>query len=273
MAVPVITLESNKDGRDIVIGDLHGMVNVLNTLLAQVGFDPRRDRVISVGDLIDRGAQNEQAIALLDEPWFFAVKGNHEQMLIDAVDFEASRQHWFEQGGAWACDLSQAQLLTYAKRLDALPYALEFNSGKLRVGVVHAEVPEGMSWQSLKTTLTTQSQNTEQARRKAILQENVMWSRTRFNNKRESIVEDIDFVVVGHSIVCKEGILGNTCYIDTGAYLAQAYNDNVVNSDVYLTAAIIKNGAISFHRTRSFSVVKIPEYSAAKLKKEAISNG
>ena len=45
----------NADGRDFVVGDLHGMYAVLERALESVGFAPDRDRLFSVGDLIDPG--------------------------------------------------------------------------------------------------------------------------------------------------------------------------------------------------------------------------
>ena len=45
----------NESGRDFVIGDLHGMTEFLFKLLDYVCFDPAKDRLFSVGDLIDRG--------------------------------------------------------------------------------------------------------------------------------------------------------------------------------------------------------------------------
>jgi len=45
----------NHQGRDFVIGDLHGCLPLLHRLLDHVRFDPAGDRVFSTGDLIDRG--------------------------------------------------------------------------------------------------------------------------------------------------------------------------------------------------------------------------
>jgi serine/threonine protein phosphatase 1 len=41
-------------GRDFVLGDLHGTTDLLRLLMEHVAFDPKKDRLFSVGDLIDR---------------------------------------------------------------------------------------------------------------------------------------------------------------------------------------------------------------------------
>ena len=52
----------NRTGRDFVVGDVHGMFSALRELLAVAGFDDRRDRLFSVGDLIDRGPDSRGSL-------------------------------------------------------------------------------------------------------------------------------------------------------------------------------------------------------------------
>ncbi len=42
-----------------VVGDLHGCYTNLMNKLDTIGFDNKKDLLISVGDLVDRGAENE----------------------------------------------------------------------------------------------------------------------------------------------------------------------------------------------------------------------
>jgi len=51
----ICKLPTNQAGKDYVIGDLHGCYELLERLLDAVGFDKSKDRLFSVGDLIDRG--------------------------------------------------------------------------------------------------------------------------------------------------------------------------------------------------------------------------
>lgn len=78
-------LNKNFKGRDFVVGDLHGCFNQLSQLLAHVNFSTATDRLISVGDLIDRGPNSLDCLRLLQEPWFHAVIGNHEDMAIKTI--------------------------------------------------------------------------------------------------------------------------------------------------------------------------------------------
>ena len=73
-------------GRDLVIGDLHGHFDTLEHALAALAFDTARDRLFSVGDLIDRGPRSRDAIEWLTAGRFAgAVRGNHELMMVDAL--------------------------------------------------------------------------------------------------------------------------------------------------------------------------------------------
>ena len=75
----------NQRGRDFVVSDLHGRLDRLDYRLEQQGFDPERDRLFAVGDLVDRGDNSAALVERLEERWFFSVLGNHELMLLDAL--------------------------------------------------------------------------------------------------------------------------------------------------------------------------------------------
>ncbi|GDG88624.1 serine/threonine-specific protein phosphatase 1 [Escherichia coli] len=68
-----------------VVGDLHGCYTNLMKKLETIGFDTKKDLLISVGDLVDRGAENVECLELITFPWFRAVRGNHEHMMIDGL--------------------------------------------------------------------------------------------------------------------------------------------------------------------------------------------
>jgi predicted phosphodiesterase len=102
-------LEANEKGRDFVIGDLHGAYSCLERALEGVNFDPTIDRLISVGDLVDRGPENERCLRLIKQPWFHAVRGNHEQMMIEYFNNDPMGQYWFMNGGMWGYQHSVEQ--------------------------------------------------------------------------------------------------------------------------------------------------------------------
>jgi len=71
----IVSQPANTLGRDFIVGDLHGCRSLLEDLLAEVAFDGARDRLFSVGDLVDRGPDSEGCLELLKEPWFYPVLG------------------------------------------------------------------------------------------------------------------------------------------------------------------------------------------------------
>ena len=70
----VLRFGLNEDGRDFVVGDIHGMFQHLTELLEQIEFDEGSDRLFSVGDLVDRGPESHRALEWLDKPWFYERK-------------------------------------------------------------------------------------------------------------------------------------------------------------------------------------------------------
>lgn len=132
-------LPTNTIGKDYIIGDLHGHVDMLYDALDHRRFDPLVDRVIAVGDIIDRGPASEECILLLDQPWFHSVKGNHEQFA-EHSHLHYVRQNWFKYGGTWAVNvLGTDRWIEYRDTLAALPTAIVVGEGDQRYNVVHAE--------------------------------------------------------------------------------------------------------------------------------------
>lgn len=103
--VTELQLEPNDEGRDFIIGDLHGCFDILQSKLNEVDFDKTKDRLFSVGDIIDRGPDSEKCLELLYESWFFATIGNHELMFLTYMgEYYSSIQSssdFLRNGGNW----------------------------------------------------------------------------------------------------------------------------------------------------------------------------
>jgi len=75
-----------------VIGDIHGRPKLLDQLLYNVPWDIRHDKIVFLGDLIDRGSDVPGCVEhVLDlcganPERVICLRGNHEQMLLDFVD-------------------------------------------------------------------------------------------------------------------------------------------------------------------------------------------
>lgn len=195
--------EQNKQGRDFIIGDLHGHLDLLNERLEEVGFDKSKDRLFSTGDLIDRGPQSLECLKLVLEPWFFAVRGNHEQMMFDSLITRNPRwwDTWMYNGGDWidSCDIGEVTALAVEVE-KRMPLWMEVETEQRVIGIVHAEPPE--DWIDIEE----ESVN------------HLVWSRNKINRVDKSEVESISVVYCGHTPLREVVQLGNVRYIDTGAF-------------------------------------------------------
>jgi len=71
-------------GRTIVIGDVHGCADELGDLLAKLRVNSQ-DRLIQVGDLVNRGPDSARCVQIAQENGFELVLGNHELRLLNGV--------------------------------------------------------------------------------------------------------------------------------------------------------------------------------------------
>ena len=89
-------------GRTIAIGDIHGCARALEALLAAI--QPQaNDTLIPLGDYVDRGPDSrgviEQVLALQKQCRLIPLLGNHEIMLLDALENGAEGAGWLQYGG------------------------------------------------------------------------------------------------------------------------------------------------------------------------------
>lgn len=219
-------LSPNTRGEDYVVGDIHGHFSVLEAALSHIGFDVHRDRLLSVGDLVDRGPESYRAADFLGQPWLFAVRGNHEQMMLDAVGDEAvdpgARALWYQNGGRWFDDVSDRQAAVLLSAIGALPYALAVERADGRqVGVVHADLPAPRWATAMAAMADADDEST-------VLQ-HTLWSRERASAVRACLdgrrprggmdIAGIDRVFFGHTPMPAAIAWGHTRWLDTGVFL------------------------------------------------------
>lgn len=88
--------------RTLVIGDIHGCYELLNKLLQKVNFQKNQDRIIFIGDYIDRGPEARKVLDLVMElvnEGAIALLGNHEEMFVAAYENFNHITPWILNGG------------------------------------------------------------------------------------------------------------------------------------------------------------------------------
>lgn len=199
-----VTLPPNMQGRDYLLGDLHGEFDALEEELKKVKFNPKTDRVISVGDLIDRGPNSHACLALVDQPWFFATRGNHEAMLLDA-EFEGKVAMWVANGGEWYLELTEAQKEQCVKWALSMPLAITLNlANGGRIGICHAEWP-GEDWAFVG-----------EAVRDLFAAQAMLWGRRVISKEAHQQDQSAVLTVHGHTPIDAPKRLGSALFIDTG---------------------------------------------------------
>ena len=215
----VARFAKNDKGRDFVVGDIHGMYDHLRQLLERVDFDEQRDRVFSVGDLVDRGPLSHEALDWLDKPWFYACRGNHEQFAIDSEDSEQHDLWVNHNGGGWWLNVDAERQEAFRDQFRELPMALEVETENGVVGIVHADVPPFLGWDQFIELLQTNN-------RDAVLY--AMWSRNRISGSCSTmpVGGGVERVYCGHTPTRQTVQIDNVYYIDTGAaYVYDGYQD------------------------------------------------
>ncbi|MBP0591538.1 metallophosphoesterase [Paraburkholderia sp. LEh10] len=228
----------NDSGRDFVVGDIHGCFTQLRKELEARGFDPRRDRLFAVGDLVDRGPESDGLLEAVERFGIKSVKGNHEDVIVRWHNGEEQSLSLLSNGADWLLDRADDRgwVSALARYMAALPYLIEIETAHGLVGIVHADSPVS-DWRVLVSQIERETADGK-TRRKAI------WSRTRWktyqshpapsrntlrgllDRAKHSVraqthaagrIENVTAVIVGHTPVPTVTAKDNVINIDTGA--------------------------------------------------------
>lgn len=245
----ILRLPRNQTGRDFVVGDIHGHFDEFEQLLQQIRFNPASDRMLCVGDYIDRGPHSERALYYLEQDWFFSVRGNHEAMLAAARDYEPGvYELWMRNGGEWAEKIEEDVLDQFADIYEELPYVIEVEGEHGKIGVVHADVPPFDSWDDFTDALEADS--LDEKAMQAMLWSRATYRRLRLTRLYPGIYEKptmtgVHSVYLGHSIVAQATRFGSYCFIDTGAYANGQLTVVDINSEEIFSMGVM-NFAVGY---------------------------
>ncbi|KAF7586533.1 hypothetical protein BBP40_008705 [Aspergillus hancockii] len=90
--------------RLVIVGDVHGMKRSLEALLEKVSFDKGKgDHLILVGDLVNKGPDSPGVIDLAVELGASAVRGNHDNAVLDAAVEINAGDNPMHAGGTTNC--------------------------------------------------------------------------------------------------------------------------------------------------------------------------
>jgi serine/threonine protein phosphatase 1 len=154
--------------------------------------------------LIDRGPNSHACLALVDHPWFFATRGYHEAMLLEA-EFEGKLAMWMANGGEWYMGLSETQKERCVKWALSMPLAITLllPDGR-KIGVCHAEWPES-DWafvgEAVRDMIATQA---------------MLWGRRILSKEKAQTDLTASLTVHGHTPIDAPRRLGTALFIDTG---------------------------------------------------------
>jgi len=186
-----IELQSALDRGDRVwvIGDVHGHSDALENLITEIDPNPG-DRIVLMGDLIDRGPDSRMVIRIAQERAdTFVIRGNHEDWALNEIDQNQSKTwtanlDWLIAGGKQCLDSysnadGELNLENWNHDLEwmmSMPHCLLLDDWIL----VHAGLEPGVE---------LESQDPKQ----------LMWIRDEFHAATEP-VDPRRSVVFGHSI-------------------------------------------------------------------------
>lgn len=207
--------------RVYAVGDVHGRADLLARMLARIDADREAragaDRSVEVflGDYIDRGPQSREVIDMLIEReqagGAICLLGNHEDMLLRALESPALMGDWLNNGGretlmAYGVAPSPVKgvYALHAELLEALPAShrafLEGLRQSFECGdyfFVHAGVDPEVPLDQQRT-------------------EDLLWIRSRFLEYTGPLSK---VIVHGHTPRTQPEIGGYRINIDTGAYI------------------------------------------------------
>lgn len=238
-AAPAFTAPVAPEQPFVAIGDIHGRADLLGELDRQLETECPGWPVVFLGDYVDRGDHSRDVLDMLmsvsetDTPPVRCLMGNHERMLLDALDDpEHAAPRWLRNGGLQvlagfgiaAPRGAGAEPEALRDMRDALAEAM----GAARIAWLRARP---LSWRNGNVWALHAGADPHQPL-EAQSDEALLWGHPAF---RRDARRDGQWVVHGHTIVERPQATDGRIAVDTGAYVTGR-----------LSAALIDHGEVRF---------------------------
>lgn len=232
--------DENIIGRDFVVGDLHGCLDEFNHALQLLNFDKTKDRMFSVGDLIDRGSNSFGCANLAYEDWFIPVRANHEDMMIRGLvnDDDAQYYLWVDNGGVWHYEYDRTDMKSLAIDLNRLLVVIVVGNGEDRFNIVHAEMTKR---NNSMTYVPVTDMDIDNWTFDSWETDSLMWGRVMYYNNSRNTPEG------------KREPKGNYCYQDMDKLSLTFVGHTPVPNVMRLQQQVYIDGGLVFQRPFSTS--------------------
>jgi serine/threonine protein phosphatase 1 len=213
-----------------VIGDIHGCLYTLQSLIDQIRKKYPSIEIYTVGDLVDRGNFSYEVIELIKSENIKFTPGNHDYMM---YYFIKNPTHEF--GKPWPYNGYETTLMSYNDHFDKLPEHLDLIiKNPLYYNIEDCFISHAGISKSMKSQLPDNFKDDfkwldEIASSNLNCEDGILWS-------RKSLLNIGKLQVVGHTIKKEVTLLekSNAVYIDTGAFLGNK-----------LCAVIVENNRVT----------------------------
>lgn len=202
--------------KTLVISDIHGMFDLFIKTLKDNDYNSKEDRLIILGDMIDRGEKSYEVVEYLknlqknNKDRVIVLRGNHEDMAITA--YESNR---FSATDLWDYNGSSPTLDSYALNGKTIGYHIPWLKS---LPLFHKEKKFFFVHAGINPYKTLKNQD----------EEDLLWIREEFYSYPKKLPKKVVFghtpFKCGHAIF-KNGATG----IDGGAYFSHFLTTLIIN--------------------------------------------
>ena len=179
-----------------VIGDVHGFSVTFENLVDLLELS-EKDRVVVLGDLIDRGPDSYSAVKIVQaDSRIYSTKGNHEQMMVEGfipkgISHKLEANLWLRNGGIETAASYIRAFMNHSGEEDSVALEQEIINDKIWMNSLPSHIVLD-KWRLVHAGYDPRTELREQG------EPEHLWIRTPFHNSTTAIDEQ-RCVVFGHT--------------------------------------------------------------------------